>query len=307
MVVQPFCFISGLSHSSLCTSHPPPTRVPKRADFPALMELQSATFEQLLDDFVHVSLLSVGVKDAEIAMSELDAMLQRFEYQYGEHFTTVLSNFIGTAKEAAIDLQILSFHVQDTVDRVMAANNNSLDMIEGAYPKDMRSSLSSFVLWSSSPSDDMILNIFSESMDMLWQTTEILIRKIQVQLKTLEDLEENLVIVRDIIVRDDSEMPGDVVNVLVWGLVHDCGLQVLQYIVEYLQKAPGYISSALHTLHEMSGNIAALRERVAKPGPSGALISLEVHMNSIKRGLATLEASNRKARERERDSRRILV
>ncbi len=117
VVVHPLCFISGISHSSLCISGPPPTRVPKYADFPALVEIQSVTFEKLLDDFVHVSLLSSGIKKAEMGASELDEIIHRVEYQNDEHFTVAMSNFIGAAKETAVELQVLSFHVQDTIDR----------------------------------------------------------------------------------------------------------------------------------------------------------------------------------------------
>ncbi|SJL14992.1 uncharacterized protein ARMOST_18471 [Armillaria ostoyae] len=307
VVVQPLCFILGIPHSSLCVSRPHHTRVPKHADFPALVEIQSATFEQLLDDFVHVSLLSLNVKKAEMAVSELNEIIHRVKYQNDEHFTASLSNFIGTAKETAIELQILSFHVQDTVDRIVVANNHSISTIDGAHRKDVQYSLHSLIPWSSPSSDEMILKIFSESIDMLSQISEILILKAQVQWKNLEDLQGSLIVVRDIIVRDNLEVPADCPNELVWELVHHHGLTVLNYVDEYLQPAPRHVSSALHMLHEMSGNIAALRERVAEPPPSGSSIPPEVHMNSIKRGLETLEASNREARERERDARRLLV
>ncbi|PBK64633.1 hypothetical protein ARMSODRAFT_841575, partial [Armillaria solidipes] len=302
-VVQPLCFIYGISHSSLCASRPHHTRVPKHADFPALMELQSATFDQLLDDFVHVSLLSLNLKKAEMAASDLDEIIHRVEYQNDEHFTASLSNFIKTARETAIELQVLSFHMQDTVDRIVAANNHSINTIDGALTKSMRYSLSGLMPWSSSPTDEMVLKIFSESIDMLSEISEILILKAQVQLKNLEDLQGNLTIVRDIVIRDNLEVPADG-NKLVWGVVHDYGLEVLRFVGEYLQPAPQYVSSALHMLHEMRKNIAALRGRVVKPAPTESYVPPEVHMSSIKRGLETLEASNRKAREREREARR---
>ncbi|KAK0231725.1 hypothetical protein EDD85DRAFT_911430 [Armillaria nabsnona] len=306
VVVHPLCFISGISHSSLCISGPPPTRVPKYADFPALVEIQSVTFEKLLDDFVHVSLLSSGIKKAEMGASELDEIIHRVEYRNDEHFTVALSNFIATAKETAIELQVLSFHLQDTIDRIVVANNHSINTIDGACTKNMRYSLSGLMPWSSSPTDEMVLKIFSESINMLSEISEILILKAQVQLKNLEDLQGNLIVVRDIVLRDNLEVPADG-NELMWGLVHNYGLQVLEFVGEYLQPAPQYVASALHMLHEMSKNIAVLQEHVAKPAPSGASIPPEFHINSMKRGSARLETSNRDAREREREARRILV
>ncbi len=113
VVVQPLCFISGISHTPLCAHH---TRVPKHADFSALVEIES-TFEQLLDDFVHVSLLSSGIKTAERSVSDLHIFVHDTNHENIEHFSNLRSNFIGTAKETAIELEILIFNVQDAVDR----------------------------------------------------------------------------------------------------------------------------------------------------------------------------------------------
>ncbi|PBK88082.1 hypothetical protein ARMGADRAFT_937842 [Armillaria gallica] len=305
VVVQPLCFISGISHSSLCISHPPPTRVPKYADFPALVEIQSATFEQLLDDFVHVSVLSLNVQKAEMGTSELNEMIRRVEYQNDEHFTASLSDYIGTVKETVLEMQIFGLYVQDTVDRIVATSNLSLSTLEGAHTKAVQYSFHSLILWSSPFPDKTILKIFSEFMDMLSQITEILILKTQLQLKNLEDTERNRIVVHDFIVQAKSGRHGR--DTLIWGYLHACGLEILKFVGEYLQPATQYVSSALNTLHEMSGNITALRERVAKSAPYGAYIPPEVHMNSIKKGLEVLEASIRKASERKRDSRRPFV
>ncbi len=113
VVVRPLCFISGISHTSLCAHH---TRVSKHADFSALVEIQS-TFEQLRDDFVHISLLSSGIKTAERSVSDLHIFIHDTNHENNEHFSNLLSNFIGTAKETAVELEILIFNVQDAVDR----------------------------------------------------------------------------------------------------------------------------------------------------------------------------------------------
>ncbi len=188
---------------------------------------------------------------------------------------------------------------------IVAANNLSLSTLEGAHRKDVQYSLHSLILWSSPFPDKTILKIFSESMDMLSQMTEILILKTQIQLKDLEDTERNRIIVHDFIVQ--AELGRHDRNTLIWGYLHACGLEILKFVGDYLQPATQYVSSALNTLHEMSGNITALRERVAKSAPYGSYIPPEVHMNSIKKGLEALEASTRKASERKRDSRRPFV
>ncbi|KAK0204948.1 hypothetical protein DFS33DRAFT_1260048 [Desarmillaria ectypa] len=317
--LQPFCIIPGISHSLLCVSHPPHTRSPKQADFSALVEVQSATFEQLLDGSVDGSMLSLDLRKAEMATSNLAALVRVSQLRSRERLTDALSNFIGTAKEAAIGLQRFSTHVQYTVDRIVAVNDYSLNTIEEARAKDTRYSLHSLIPWSSSPSSyEIILKSFGESMDMLSQMTEILILKAQVQLKNLEDLEGNLIVINDIIVREDSEVSADKEELLaaLWTFLggnkyalreYDHRLTLLKNMSEYRQKAQRHVYSELHKLHEMSGNIEALREHVAEPALLGSSIPPEVHMKSIKKGLERLETSNRQAREREREARKLLA
>ncbi len=99
--------------------------------------------------------------------------------------------------------------------------------------KDARYSLHKLIPWSSSSSsDEMILKVFSESMDMLSQITEILILKTEARLKNLTYLENHFVI-RDTIVREALEMPADRGGI-VWRPVHDCGLLILDGIGEDL-------------------------------------------------------------------------
>ncbi len=188
---------------------------------------------------------------------------------------------------------------------IVDADNHSLNTIEGSHMKDARYSLHKLIPWSSSSSsDEMILNMFSESMDMLSQITETLILKAKVRLKNLVYLEGNHFVIRDTIVREALEVPADR-SEIIWGLVHNYGLSILDSIGGCLQTARQHVSSALHMLHVMRGNTAALRERVVKPASSGSSIPPEVHVDRIKRVLGRLEASNHEARERERDAQRL--
>ncbi|KAK0469602.1 uncharacterized protein EV420DRAFT_1256776 [Desarmillaria tabescens] len=319
MALQPFCIIPGISHSSLCVSPSPHARAPKQADFSALVEVQSATFEQLLDGSVDGSMLSLDLRKAEMATSNLAALVRVSQLKSRERLNDALSNFIGSAKEAAIGLQRFSSHVQYTVDRIIAVNDYSLNTIEEARAKDGKYSLQSLIPWSSpTSSHEMILKTFSESMDILSQMTEILILKAQVQLKNLEDLEGNLIVINDIIVREDSEISADKAELLaaLWTYLggnrntlreYDHRLGLLKNMSEYREKALRHVYSELHKLHEMSGNIEVLREHVSEPALLGSFVPPEVHIKSIKKGLERLETSNRQARERERDARKLLA
>lgn len=77
----PLCAVPGLADFSLClrdhkfdqNGHPLP---PLWADFPRLMTAQSSTFEQLLDNSVGDSGLSLDIKKAEMAMSNLVVLVK---------------------------------------------------------------------------------------------------------------------------------------------------------------------------------------------------------------------------------------
>ncbi len=155
-------------------------------------------------------------------------------------------------------------------------------------------------------------------MDILSQMTEILVLKAQVQLKNLEDLEGNLIIINDLIALEDTEITADKDQLLarLWTKLggnrlllkeHDYKLNLLKNVGEYRAKALRHLYEALHMLHEMSANIDALREHVSEPALLGSSIPPEVHIKSIKKGLERLETSNRQAREREKDARKLLA
>ncbi|KAK0446284.1 hypothetical protein EV421DRAFT_1793523 [Armillaria borealis] len=317
---QPFCFIPGISHSSLCVSQSShDTRGPQQADFSALMEVQGDAFEQLLDGSVEGSMLSLDLRKAQMATSNLATLVRVSQLKSRERLNSVLADFIGTAKETAIGLQRFSSHVQYTVDRIVATNDYAMNTIEGARAKNTHYSLQSLIPWSSSPSsDEIILKTFSESMDMLSQMTEILVLKAQVQLKNLEDLEGNLIIINDLVALEDKEITADKDQLLaeLWTILggnrhllkeHDYKLNLLKNVGEYREKALRHLYETLHMLHEMSANIEALREHVSEPALLGSSIPPEVHIKSIKKGLERLETSNRQAREREKDARKLLA
>jgi len=83
--LRPFCFIPGISSTSMCLPDPPTVigslkqarnKGPQWADYPKLVDVQNS-FERLLDDSVGGSGLALDVKKAEMATSDL-VVLVRF-------------------------------------------------------------------------------------------------------------------------------------------------------------------------------------------------------------------------------------
>ena len=87
----------------------------------------------------------------------------------------------------------------------------------------------------------------------------------------------------------------------------DGHLFLLSSVGEYRKRALAHVSAALQTLQGMSEDMEDLRERVAAPELVGERIPVEVHMRSIRAGLARLQADRERTKEREEEAvRRIL-
>jgi len=110
---SPLCIIPGMSGKSLCRPEP----VNLQADYPRLMETESTTFEQLMDDFVTGSALSLQVKHAEMATTDLVALVRISDLKAKNTLATSLLDFVDDAKKTGKGLQKLSSKVGGAVDR----------------------------------------------------------------------------------------------------------------------------------------------------------------------------------------------
>lgn len=74
----PLCSVPGIASTRLCSDleHHNFQLRPLWADFPRLMNAQTLTFEQLLDNSVGGSGLSLDIKKAEMAMSDLVVLIK---------------------------------------------------------------------------------------------------------------------------------------------------------------------------------------------------------------------------------------
>lgn len=91
--------------------------VPKWADYPKLMEVQGSTFEQLLDSTVGSSELSLEVKKAEMATSDLVTLVKVSNMKTKDLLSHTLEEFVSDAKKTGRGLQKLSSKIAGAVDR----------------------------------------------------------------------------------------------------------------------------------------------------------------------------------------------
>ena len=118
-IFSPICIVPGISRTHLCrVPLPPPGNRPvKWADYPHLVEAESKTFEQLMDGAVGGSALSLEVKQAEMATTDLVALVRISDLKAKDNLASSLVEFIESAKKTGRGLQKLSAKVGGAVDR----------------------------------------------------------------------------------------------------------------------------------------------------------------------------------------------
>ncbi|KII85087.1 hypothetical protein PLICRDRAFT_57020 [Plicaturopsis crispa FD-325 SS-3] len=317
----PLCVIPGISSTTMCLGPPHPGSAhgpPRWADYPALVEVQSKTFEQLLDDTAGGNGLALDIKKAEMATTDLATVIRVSDLTSKDLIADTLAEFVEDAKRTGAGLQKLSSKIGGAVDRVMAVNDYALNTIGAAShsPSIMRS------LWPfpSSPSSvQTVTETFSHAMDILSGSMHRLILEAEVSLSNLEKLEERLSTLHELVSREDSTLSRAQSELLaeLWTKLggnrrkvrgHDQNLFLLRNLGSYRKQALVHVVSALQTLRAMSEDMEDLRERVAAPELVGSRIPVEVHMKSIKSGLERLKEGRIRAREREEEAvRRVLA
>lgn len=120
--IQPACIIPGISRLSLCNPSGPAAAThrnttPKWADYSTLMNIQSKSFEQLLDESAGGSGLSLEIKKAEMATTDLMARVRVSDLNARESLARSLSEFVLDAKKTGRGLQKLTSKVGGAVDK----------------------------------------------------------------------------------------------------------------------------------------------------------------------------------------------
>lgn len=115
------CIIPGISSSAFCRSGRSQSNrqqgPPQWADYPKLVDVQSATFEQLLDESVGGSGLALEIKKAEMATTDLGTLVRVSNLKSRDMIAETLREFVEDAKKTGRGLQKLSSKVGGAVDR----------------------------------------------------------------------------------------------------------------------------------------------------------------------------------------------
>ncbi|KAJ3808854.1 hypothetical protein F5876DRAFT_45142 [Lentinula aff. lateritia] len=321
-VLGPLCVVPGIASTNLCShfiSHQNYTTRPLWADFPRLMNAQSLTFEQLLDSSVGGSGLSLDLKKAEMAISDLVVLIKFSKLSSKDVLGDALSTFAHDARRTGRGLQTLGSKVGGAVDMILAVNKYAMAKLSSIPPSSPFISHSLVPFNSASSLEKIFLASFAESMSTLSTIIQRLILLAEVELSNLEKLEDHLSIIYEIVCREDSSISSAKAELLgeIWTRLggnrrelkgHDAHLELLRGIGRYRKQALAHVASALQILRALSDDMEDMRERMMMPDLVGSQIPLEVQINSIQHGLQRLRDSKVLAKEKEEGAmRRVAI
>lgn len=133
---QPLCFIPGVSRSAMCRDPPIFSAEPLRAGYSKLMDVQSTTFDQLLDQSVGGGELSMEIKKAEMATSDLVILVKYSELKSKSLIAKSLEDFVNDAKKTSRGLQKLNAKIGTAVDGFVYRSLFSVLILYGfIYPE----------------------------------------------------------------------------------------------------------------------------------------------------------------------------
>jgi hypothetical protein len=325
----PFCHVPGMSYTSMCRwvnalndmpSRDRPVDAVHWADYPALVEVQSKTFEQMLDDSVLTSTtpssLSLDLKKTEMATADLIALVRLSKLKSRDSLAETLSDFVQGARGAGRSLARLDAKMNGAMDSIMAMNDYALHAIEGARAKEPSKLAMALVPWSQGKTaDEVVRETFGDAMNVLSDHLARIILEVETNTQNLDALDEKLNTLRSIVSREDSSVSADREELLsyLWTKLggnrkdlknFNRNLKMLSDLGNYRKAAQARVVATLHTLERVSQDMEDMRERVAAPNLAGSTVAPEVHMKSIRKGLERLEEGRKRARSLEEEALR---
>ncbi|KAF8623605.1 hypothetical protein AX17_007308 [Amanita inopinata Kibby_2008] len=316
--LMPMCFLPLVSRSTMCSVILQIQPIVKADPWKELVQVQTKAFDQLLDESAGGSGLSLEIKKAEIATSDLVTLVRHSELKGRDLLADSLKDFVNNAKKTGRGLQKMGSKVAGAVDNILAVNTYALRTIEEVSGK-KTSVLTSLMPWySGKDTKEAVGNIFADAMGVLSANLQRLILEAETNLANLNSLEERLSTLHDIVTREGisiSNAKDDLLSDLWTILGGNRGrlrglnehLALLKQLGSYRKKALVHVTATLEALQAMSDDMEDLRERVATPELVGPSVPIEVHIQSIQNGIERLQEGRNRARRIEADAvRRVL-
>lgn len=277
------------------------------ADYPKLVDMQTRTFDQLLDENVGNKGLALEVKKAEMASNDLITLVRVSELKSRDQIAERLSRFVDDARGTGRSLHSLGAKIHGAVDSITSLNDYALQTIETSkIPPPLMSRVLSFALSTTNPAKEAVVETFLMSMDNIATHMVRLREEAESTMDYLLRLEEHLMVLHEITHRNNKDLTAEQEDVLaeLWtklggnrrklrGMDHN--LDLLKNVDKYRKKALAHVAATLQTLHTLDADMEELRTRVAAPDIVGDKIPIEVHIKSIKAGVERLKEGQLRA------------
>ncbi|KAL6153454.1 hypothetical protein ACJQWK_03901 [Exserohilum turcicum] len=325
-VLGPVCALPGSSYlipacatGDLFAAH--------EADFEELVNVQSK-FEDILDASKDTSALPSTIKNSELAIRDLRILVKHSRLPSRKALENEFEYFVQTANEASVDLSRYNSRIGAAMDRVIATNTWTMNVLTGiseqeasvgAISKIFSHITSAFI----APPPTLQERIFDQYVLHVSKNKDEITRLIETAhalLLVLNNLEERLTTIFDIATNDDQTITRSQEELLssLWTKLggnrgdvtaNKRSLTLLSNISGYRQRAVVHVSETLLKLQEIQAGLENLREGVAAPEMLGfkSGVPIEVHIDTIGKGVERLQVSRGEQLRAEGDTHRRLM
>ncbi|KAI5781805.1 hypothetical protein EDC01DRAFT_619263 [Geopyxis carbonaria] len=301
------------------------------AEFPKFIELQTS-FEGVLESSAGGSVMAQDLKNSEVAVRDLNTLVKHSKLASKDILSKRLDGFVAGAKEASYSLLKFSSGVRGVVDMLIALDEYAIASLEnikaaqiaGGHQPGAPSTVGSLLLapFRSAPVDtaraehELLVN-FVKASSVMDESIKGLILQAVSTLSGLQELDDKLLVIDEIVQRESVDVQKE--RLELWEIWTKLGgnrhtianlenhESLLSNLGSYRKRALAHISASLIQLQTMQADLEDLRERVATPGliggdgsgEWGGELPLEVHIQSIRKGVDRLSEGMKRAKTRE--------
>ncbi|GAB1742298.1 hypothetical protein NU219Hw_g7852t1 [Hortaea werneckii] len=321
--LTPICRIPGSSWLNLpfCTTHQM-QEMQGIAEFDKLVEAQSQ-FEDVLDSMQVGATLPVVMKRTESSIRDLKHVVEYSALPSRGPLRFEFTGFIEIARRASRDLSRFNSRIGRAVDHILSTNRWTISVLEGmeaeeeakgAVARWVSDNLNIFSPFQPvSLSEDILFDQYLRHTSAVEEQILTLISEAQALLNILDDLDSRIDVIGAIATRDGIETQGkkDELFAILWTKLGgnrsnvaklEQQLKLLRDIETYRKLAWGHVTTTMLNLQSIQDNLETLRESVAMPETIGNRLPLEMHIDSITRGVERLEARRDRSRQLEQES-----
>lgn len=323
-IMTPVCLIPGSSYvipACATTDNSP------HADFEELINVQGH-FEDIVEASKDTTTLPSYIKSSELAIRDLRTLVRYSRLPSRQELDHEFEFFVQTANEASVDLSRYNALIGASMDRVIATNTWTMNVLHGledaedstgAVSRAFNSLTGAFI----SPAPTLQQRIFDQYLLHIGRNkAEItgLIDKAQALLLILNNLDDRLHTIFEIAMNDDNTISRNHEELCasLWTKLggnrgdvraNEKSKSLLRNIESYRRKAVIHVSQTLIKLQEIQAELENLRDNVAAPEVLGhrAEMPLRFYVGVIEQGVERLRVTRGESMRVEGENYRRLM